>query len=535
MQRINILGFIFLLLVSCGDKHQTGDKELLLVDQALDNTDRWQAEALRSVDSLEMIARYETNPNRKVELLIKISDFYQTFDLERALDYLLEANETVKKTTVSSRDSLMTLMRLASLFNSEGLMTKEASDIFNTLSPSGMDEELRLNYYLLGVQINKTLSDRAFAKILQRKYADKASEFRDSVLRIQPDNGIIAANKMVENGQIKEALAMMLSKPPSDDKNVRKGPYFHYLAGLYEQLERPDSQLYYLALAAEDDLRHGVREYVALTELADLLEETDLCRAYRYIEQSRHDALASHSSLRRRELGPIYQKINATYSERQRHLTVAVVIVSAALFIILIVVAFGIYILKKKNRELSQNQIQLQKSGNLLELANTELEETNAKLHHESQVKSTYINSFMELCLSYLGKMESFRARLGKIASEGDLKKVVDAINSSRYVNKEISEFYGNFDKAFLSLYPDFIQQLNGFLRDEERYNEVDKLTTELRVYALIRLGIYSSKEISKFLRCSESTVYNYRTQMRNRAIDRENFEDNFIKDSFDK
>ena len=136
----------------------------------------------------------------------------------------------------------------------------------------------------------------------------------------------------------------------------------------------------------------------------------------------------------------------------------------------------------------------------------------------------------MKLCLSYLSKMEGYRARIGKIAAGGDINKIIQEINSSRYVNHEIAEFYQEFDQAFLSLYPDFVSILNSLLKEEKQYKDFDTFSTELRVYALIWLGIESSGEISKFLRCSESTVYNYRTQMRNKAIDRTSFESRFIE-----
>ena len=156
------------------------------------------------------------------------------------------------------------------------------------------------------------------------------------------------------------------------------------------------------------------------------------------------------------------------------------------------------------------------------------MESLNRRIAEESRVKEQYITSFMELCLSYLKKMESFRAELAKIAAQGDLKAVTKAINSSRYVNREIAEFYDNFDRAFLSLYPGFIGSLNSLLRPEEHYAATLSFSTELRIYALIWLGINESGEIARFLRCSESTVYNYRTQMRNRAMERDSFEGQF-------
>lgn len=121
-----------------------------------------------------------------------------------------------------------------------------------------------------------------------------------------------------------------------------------------------------------------------------------------------------------------------------------------------------------------------------------------------------------------------------ELKAQADWAKLTRTISSSRYVNREVEQFFREFDSAFLQLYPDFIDRINSLLRPGERYAPTDTLTTELRIYALLRLGVRNSGEIARFLRCSESTVYNYRTQMRNRALDRTTFEADFLAGALD-
>lgn len=497
------------------------------VDNAIKNSWQSQQRAYAYADSLAATAEVLPDSSKKLKLLLRSADEYRKLDLRQALTTLLAARKLACKLGNNRCDSIRIILKLASLYNAQGRMLNEATDIYNNINPEKVPEKLLLEYYIIGVQIHHNLSERTFNPAMKDRYQKVASSLRDSVLKIDPSRPIIAANKLLEKGEKEKALQLMLSSPPKQGE--RLGPYYQYVGSLYGQLEKPDSQLYYLAKASTDDLERGVKEYVALAELAQLISKSDLDRSLNYISQSRQDARESNSDLRLSQIGPIYAHISNAYYARQQQWLTAGSVMSSSLLVILVLIAFGVRTLRKKNRELSLQSEQLRISHAKTDLANEELASANLRLEGESHIKEYYIRNFMNLCLSYLAKMEGYRARIGKIASGGDINKLMQEINSTRYVNHEIAEFYQEFDKAFLSLYPDFISILNSLLQEDKRYQDNEKLGTELRVYALLWLGIESSGEIAKFLRCSESTVYNYRTQMRNRATDRTNFESQFI------
>lgn len=524
------LFFPVIVLYGCGKRAHHDD--LAIVDSALRNSSKSQAKAMASADSLSRRGEYESDPEKLLEIWLESAKTYQSLDLQKSLEYLYKAGEEARKTENQPADSIRTMIQVASLFNSEGFMVKEASDIFESLKDEDIPEELKGDYFLLGVQLNRTLADRCFDLNLKDYYLRNLYDYRDSVLRINPEESIVAANKLVENGDLEAALSLMIRVEKETPSGARKGPWYHYMAGLYRQMEEPDSQIKYLSLAAADDLNHGVTYHKALYELAEVVAPEDIERAYLYAEKSLKDARLSHSTKRQNEVSPVYDKIARMYSSHQKQKIAITSLFAGGMVILIITVTIVSLALRKKNNELRKQSLALATARDQEQETNVKLEKTNLLLAEEGRVKSKYIHSFMELCLSYLGKMESYRARIGKIASEGDLKKVVKAINSSRYVNQEVSEFYESFDKAFLSLYPNFFKELNSLLREEERYREGEKLSTELRVYSLIWLGIDSSGDIAKFLRCSESTVYNYRTTMRNKSINRDKFEQEFKEKS---
>ena len=163
----------------------------------------------------------------------------------------------------------------------------------------------------------------------------------------------------------------------------------------------------------------------------------------------------------------------------------------------------------------------LSETNERLRLVNTELAQTG-------KIKEAYIAHYLELCVAYLDKLESYRRSLAKLAMASRIDDLFNAIKSEQFIKDERREFYHNFDKTFLELFPHFIASFNDLLVEEGKVypksNEL--LTTELRIFALIRLGITDSNAIAHFLSYSLATVYNYRSRMKNRAKgDKEMFE----------
>lgn len=521
-----LLYLLLLCLWGCTDHTPDYLKE---VDAAIAIAREAQGLAVAHADSLADIAEKVSEPEARLRLELDAASAYQSIDLEKALAHTRLAMTIARDSMCAPESYVLTRIRLASIFTSQGTMLKEAADIFDKLDSSSMPDSLKLSYFILGVQINRALSDRSFDTYLRKRYLDITSQLRDSVLALDSTSTIIAVNKLIDSGRIEHARQLMLASAPTGPPTERaNAPYYHYMAEIYRLLAIPDSQEVYLAKASVADLANGVREYVALPQLAQMIADKDLKRAHTYIHQSADDAAASHSARRQLELSASMGAIDAAYTSYQEGRTANAIVGSIIIAVIASIIAVALILLRRKNQALQESHELIRRAKEEVESANTSLAALNAALAEESRVKERYITSFMELCLSYLQKMERFRAELGKIAARADWPTLSNAINSSRYVNREIAEFYANFDQAFLTLYPNFIHTLNSLLIHSERYPEGGTFSTELRIYALIWLGIEASGDIAKFLRCSESTVYNYRTKMRNRAIDRDTFEERF-------
>jgi hypothetical protein len=143
-----------------------------------------------------------------------------------------------------------------------------------------------------------------------------------------------------------------------------------------------------------------------------------------------------------------------------------------------------------------------------------------AETIRNSYLKEEYIGRYMDQCSVYLEKMDNYRRSLGKIAATGNVEELYKNIKSSKFIEGELKEFYANFDNTFLQMFPTFVEDFNALLTNDEQISlkTGERMNTELRIFALIRLGISDSVKIAQFLRYSVTTIYNYRTKVRNKA-----------------
>ena len=212
-------------------------------------------------------------------------------------------------------------------------------------------------------------------------------------------------------------------------------------------------------------------------------------------------------------------------------------ILISLLFVFLTILALYLYKKLKKilhiKEELSQANIKLKKLIFELNEAKSIMNERNEQLSESNQIKEQYIAQFFHRCSLYIDKLEDYRRTLYKMAINKHYEELIKKLKSTSIVETELEELYTNFDAIFLGLYPNFLSEFNTLLtKNEQIILKTDSsLTRKLRLYALLRLGITDNAQIASFLRCSLSTIYNYRTKMRNKAAsNRDQFEDMVMK-----
>jgi hypothetical protein len=301
------------------------------------------------------------------------------------------------------------------------------------------------------------------------------------------------------------------------------------LADLYRMKGDSREERRFRIYSAIADIQAVVKENRSLTELAvSLYGEGEVERANSFIAYAMADANFFNARQRKIEIAKIYTIITKAYqieSKRQEErLRTFIWIISG----ISLLLAFAIFIVLNQKRKLSKAREYLQELNLNLNKVNESIRSQGEKLREANFIKEEYIGQFLNQCSLYIDKLESFQKRVYKLLMAKQFNELQKLSESNELVKSELAEFYRNFDKAFLSLFPEFVQQFNRLLVAESPVilKKGEMLNTELRIFALIRLGITDSHKIAQFLRYSPNTIYNYRAQIKNRAIsDRENFE----------
>ncbi|MCM1518992.1 MAG: DUF6377 domain-containing protein [Pseudoflavonifractor sp.] len=521
---------------------------LLSLDSTLRDYPRYLAAKERHIDSLRQSIHAARGSVDRYDAEMRLHEAFGSYSLDSSLVHVKRAL-TVARGLDNAALVTQAEIRLAFLYNTSGVMYKEAYDIFSGIDSHNLPDGDLFDYYCLGVQVYRNLATHSLDSALRDRYTAAKTAYRDSALMLRPGNDVLLANKYMDAGDWRNALYAMKGSEGVALTDRDGAVKYHVLSQIYAIKGDRMMQERYLALSAACDLRNGVREYLSLQQLAMMLyRDGDIDRAYRYIHRSISDATACNAKLRMLEMSEILPIIDSAYdmsqaeSRRYLYLTCVVIgVMSVLLFVLLLFVRRKnsvLHVAKQRqeeaNRRLEEvNRTQsslndaLKNLNDELSAANIKERRLNERLLSVNRIKEEYITRFMNLCLEYLSKMEGYRRELNKIASRRDFDALYEAIKSTRYVNKEVSEFYAKFDEAFLHLFPTFVDEFNALLRPGEKVTlkKGERLNTELRIFALLRLGISDGDCVSRFLRCSFSTVYNYRTRMRNRAIDRDNFE----------
>lgn len=411
-------------------------------------------------------------------------------------------------------------------------MFKEADEIIKPLREWGVLPGQRSQFFHLGRSLFGLMADYAVTAQEKAAYASLTDDFRDSLLTIYEAGSnmyrMIYADKLTAHGKYAEALRELLPFTPTGDGRFDAG-YHYTIAEAYYHMGRIEKARHYYTLAAISDMQSDTREYIALRKLAVILFQSgDIDRAYHYLTLCMADAKACNARLRILEILDTFPVVNEAYLEKKQQQQRVITGVLIAISLLVVSLIFAIFSVLKQKKALQQAQTDLAHANGQLNEVNRTLVEYNEEMKRQNQLitetsylKEAYITQYMDQCSTYLEKMESFRKRLRQLLSAGKTKEIQQALTSyNQEVETELAEFYDSFDTTFINLFPTFVEDFNALLREDEQVQlkPGQKLNTELRVFALIRLGITDSTKIAHFLRYSVTTIYNYRTRMRNRA-----------------
>lgn len=377
----------------------------------------------------------------------------------------------------------------------------------------------------------------------QEEYNRRAFESRERLLAM-PGNGHpdllwqrVESAMKVEGGMaaMECEIGEVLARPESMQPQSRAR--LHFSLAAWKRERGDEGWLDEAILAALTDLHAANRDELALQTVAlELFERGDVERAYRYIQSTLEDALYYKNRIRFSRLADMQSIINKEYQhvkDLQNRKLWACVWFIGLLLAGMGVVSVGLMRQKRRmaeaQRALSQANVRMNGQLEALERADRELDEANAKLTQTvsllteaNYVKEEYIARMFTLCAAYINRTEEVRVHIGRNLKAGQAKEALKYVSSESWATGAWKDFYREFDAIFLRIYPDFVDRFNALLKPEAQIlpKKGELLTPELRIYALIRLGIASRPRIAEILHYSLQTVYNYQTRTRSRLKD---------------
>ena len=469
------------------------DSLLSQLDHVIQNRPVYIKQKEKKLNDLRQALRQRISDENRFTLLGEYLDEYRSYNTDSSL-YISRERYQVALRLKNKEHQDNALMNTAEIMGTAG-MYKEAIDLMHNVQINHLSDDLHPYYYHIYRTVYGLMADYAVTEQEKKLYAEITDRYRDSLLLVNKDNllvyTLIQSDQHNVRGEFDKAIQLLTDYLAGQIDNVHDVAICAYtLSESYRLKEDTEKEKEYLILSSIADMKSAVREYISLRKLAVLLyQEGDIDRAYSYLKLCMDDAVFCNARLRILEILQIFPLINDTYqqkAEKQQEQMKWALISISLLSIFLLIAIFYVY--KQMKRV--------------------------AAARHE------VIDA-------------NYRRSLGKIAATGKVDELYKNIKSSKFIEEELKEFYANFDNTFLQLFPTFVEDFNTLLAEGEQiYPKAnERMSTELRIFALIRLGITDSVKIAQFLRYSVTTIYNYRTKVRNKAAgDRDQLEQEVMK-----
>ena len=527
-QLINIRFSIFFILICCIHPSYAFNSSIINLDsieRELENTlarkQEYEKNKLNGIFQLKEKLRIAKNVNEQFLFQEELSKAFKPYQIDSAIFYVLNNLQIATRLKDDFRKNQSSI-HLAGLYSSAGRFI-ECNDILKGISRKTLSDTLLIDYFRV---YSEFYSHYAQSSNFNRYFA-LSGEYRDSLLSVLPKNSleykISLATKDLFNSQVDKAQEELISLLQSTPDNQRERAVIAYLLGLiYKGKSDRDKQLYYFCVSAIADIKNSVKDNASLQSLALVYFERDeIDKAYLFIQKAMDDALFCNVRFRTIENSSFFPIINSAFQEkelsRKKQLTDFLYIISflsLLLLMVFIVVYLQMKRLKKIRRDLNRVNIELHSLNSQLLKVNKDLQESN-------HIKEEYMAQFFEICSSYIDKLDHNRKGILKKLSNKQYDELTKELKSQDYIKTELDDLYHHFDVIFLNLYPSFIQEFNKLLKPDEQIilKPEELLNSELRIFALIRLGISDSTKIAQFLRYSLRTVYNYRVKVKNKVI----------------
>lgn len=523
--------------------HADNDELYERLDSVIAHRTDYYVQKDKKIEQIKLGSAYVTDKKDKLQMYERLVNEYSPYIYDSAMVYTQKGINLARHTNDSNCYKKFQIIKARLLVSRSFYI--EAKEILDNIEVPPTDRRLNYLYNCAQCALYFNLKLSTHDTEYGPRYDRLFHKYMDNALLYSPQKdaqyyymkGVQLAHS---NGGVKDieaCLSKAMSQLKPDSRLYGKSAFI--LAKVYGRHHQPELQERYLLLAAISDVMSATNENMALQEVALRLYKHDVRKAQRYINVSLNDANVFSSQPRRIDLYSNLHTILSAYNHALENAGKWRIVLMLSIIVLLVVIVVETMRIKRKNNLMQQNEKnltaqteqteQLSAINSKQKEANEELEKLNDELEQTNTKREYMAKAYISLCYLYIEKLENQRKMVIRKIKANQQKELLSILSSSKRTAEENHTFFSQFDSIFLSLYPSFVTELNTLLTPEAQVElkENNELTPSLRVAALIRLGITESSMIAGILSYSPQTIYNYRSALKNGAIDKDSFEEN--------
>ena len=494
----------------------------------------------KSLNEIKQGAKYVTSNEDKLKLYEQLANDYKAYEYDSAMTYVN------KGLILAQKSNNIFFNKRFQLSQTRLLITRgfyaEAKEILQKIAPQEDPQDYQFLYYYTLYGLYNNWSTYCENNEFSKNYDLKKVEYLKKAIELSPKKDafyyylmgeLYYFNNHPNNNKTIQYYKKALSMEKANSRLHAMTAFA--LSEVYQKANNLELMEHYLLVAAISDVTSATKENVALQDIALFIykhKTRSLNKAQEYINLSLEDAYAYNNRLRRIEISSKLQMITNAYTDDIK--TTNRLLNIALLVIILLLLGVGIssLFIRKKNRLLKQKKDEITATSAKMEILNEQLHLINAELKNTNQKRERLVKVYIDLSYKNIERNQKLRTLAVRKIKANQSKELLSLLSSSSSTERENKEFLTEFDKSFLALYPTFVNELNQQLTESAhiQLKENGEMPPILRVCALLRLGITESSKIAGILSYSPQTVYNYRSILKNNAIDKEHFEENVLK-----
>ena len=494
----------------------------------------------KNLNDIKQGAKYVTSNEDKLKLYEQLANEYNAYEYDSAMSYVN------KGLILAHKSNNILYYKIFQLSQTRLLITRgfyaEAKEILQKIAPQEDPHNYQFLYYYTLYELYLNWAAYCENNEFSKNYNQLKVYYLKKAIGLSPKKDafyyyLMGVLYYFSNNPNKSKTILYYKKALNMEKQVSRlhAITAFSLSKVYQNSNNLELMEHYLIVSAISDITSATKENVALQDVALFIykhKTRSLKKAQEYINLSLEDAFQYNNRLRRIEISSKLQMITNAYTDDIKATNQLLYIALSVIFLLLLGVGISSLFIRKKNRLLKQKKDEITATSAKMEILNGQLHLINDELKDTNQKRERLVKVYIDLCYKNIERNQKLRTLAVRKIKANQSKELLSLLSSSTNTEKENKEFLTEFDKAFLSLYPTFVSELNQQLTESAhiQLKENGEMPPILRVCALLRLGITESSKIAGILSYSPQTVYNYRSILKNNAIDKEHFEENVLK-----